>query len=144
MVQPPWERLRERVPRAPVQRGGAELCPAEHGQPRICPLRGRLPLGPVLRGRPRVPRDQRDAELALQLETFDPHEPFTARSASRRRSRPVERPCARLAALCPVDELHEECEELRANYYALVALCDHLLGTCSTSSTRTTCGRTRS
>ena len=27
-----------------------------------------------------------------------------------------------------VDELPEECEELRANYYAVVALCDFLLG----------------
>ncbi len=27
-----------------------------------------------------------------------------------------------------VDELPEECEELRANYYAVVAMCDFLLG----------------
>ena len=27
-----------------------------------------------------------------------------------------------------VDELPEECEELRANYYAVVSLCDFLLG----------------
>ena len=27
-----------------------------------------------------------------------------------------------------VDELPEECEELRANYYAVLALCDHLMG----------------
>jgi arylsulfatase A-like enzyme len=65
----------------------------------------------------------------LHLETFDPHEPF---HAPERFKKPFDtgwqggiRDWPRYGR---VDELPEECEELRANYYAVVSLCDFLLG----------------
>jgi arylsulfatase A-like enzyme len=72
----------------------------------------------------------RDADgWLLQLETFDPHEPFHApdrfRSAYPSGWNGPIRDWPRYGR---VDELPEECEELRANYYRVVALCDYLLG----------------
>lgn len=65
----------------------------------------------------------------LQVETFDPHEPFTAPPRFRDAFPTAWRgPIRDWPRYGRVDELPEECEELRANYYALVALCDHLLG----------------
>jgi arylsulfatase A-like enzyme len=72
----------------------------------------------------------RDADgWLLQLETFDPHEPFYAPARFKQKfdtgwTGPV-RDWPRYGR---VDELPAECEELRANYYAVVALCDSLLG----------------
>ena len=65
----------------------------------------------------------------LQIETFDPHEPFTAPPRFRD-AFPTDwkGPIRDWPRYGRVDELPEECEELRANYYAVVALCDHLLG----------------
>ncbi len=65
----------------------------------------------------------------LQIETFDPHEPFTAPARFKEAfdtgwTGPI-RDWPRYGR---VDELPEECEELRANYYAVVAMCDDLLG----------------
>jgi len=72
----------------------------------------------------------RDADnWLLQIETFDPHEPFQAPS---RFKAPFDTgwngPIRDWPRYGRVDELPEECEELRANYYAVVAMCDHLLG----------------
>ena len=72
----------------------------------------------------------RDADnWLLQIETFDPHEPFQAPS---RFKEPFDTgwkgPIRDWPRYGRVDELPEECEELRANYYAVVAMCDHLLG----------------
>ncbi|MCA0422749.1 MAG: sulfatase [Proteobacteria bacterium] len=65
----------------------------------------------------------------LQLETFDPHEPFTA---PERFKAPFDTGWKGAIRDWPrygrVDELPEECEELRANYYAIVSMCDFLLG----------------
>lgn len=65
----------------------------------------------------------------LQIETFDPHEPFHAPA---RFKKPFETgwqgPIRDWPRYGRVDELPDECEELRANYYAVVALCDSLLG----------------
>lgn len=65
----------------------------------------------------------------LQIETFDPHEPFHAPDRFRK-AFPTEYdgPVLDWPRYGRVDELPEECEELRANYYATVALCDSLLG----------------
>ena len=65
----------------------------------------------------------------LQIETFDPHEPFHA-PARFREGFPTawDGPVRDWPRYGRVDELPEECEELRANYYATVALCDELLG----------------
>ncbi len=65
----------------------------------------------------------------LQIETFDPHEPFMAPARFKDKFRTgwsgKIRDWPRYGR---VDELPAECEELRANYYATVALCDSLLG----------------
>jgi arylsulfatase A-like enzyme len=65
----------------------------------------------------------------LQIETFDPHEPFHAPA---RFKEPFDTGWAGPVRDWPrygrVDELPEECEELRANYYAIVSMCDFLLG----------------
>ncbi len=72
----------------------------------------------------------RDADdWFLQIETFDPHEPFVAPARFKERfdtgwTGPI-RDWPRYGR---VDELPEECEELRANYYAVVAMCDDLIG----------------
>ncbi len=65
----------------------------------------------------------------LQIETFDPHEPFTAPERFKDAYRTGwTGPIRDWPRYGRVDELPEECEELRANYYATVALCDSLLG----------------
>jgi len=72
----------------------------------------------------------RDADnWLLQIETFDPHEPFHAPA---RFKKPFETgwngPVRDWPRYGRVDELPEECEELRANYYAIVSMCDFLMG----------------
>lgn len=65
----------------------------------------------------------------LQIETFDPHEPFYAPPRFREHFRTAwNGPIRDWPRYGKVDELPQECEELRANYYALVAFCDGLLG----------------
>jgi arylsulfatase A-like enzyme len=65
----------------------------------------------------------------LQIETFDPHEPF---QAPERFKKPFDTgwtgPVRDWPRYGRVDELPAECEELRANYYAVVSMCDFLLG----------------
>jgi arylsulfatase A-like enzyme len=72
----------------------------------------------------------RDADgWLLQIETFDPHEPFQAPPRFRDKFRTGwNGPIRDWPRYGRVDELPEECEELRANYYAVVSLCDFLLG----------------
>jgi arylsulfatase A-like enzyme len=72
----------------------------------------------------------RDADnWLLQIETFDPHEPFQAPARFREAFRTGwNGPVRDWPRYGRVDELPEECEELRANYYAVVSLCDFLLG----------------
>jgi arylsulfatase A-like enzyme len=72
----------------------------------------------------------RDADnWLLQIETFDPHEPFHAPA---RFKEPFDTgwkgPIRDWPRYGRVDELPDECEELRANYYAIVSMCDFLLG----------------
>jgi len=71
----------------------------------------------------------RDADnWLLQIETFDPHEPFDAPERFRQKYKTGwNGPIRDWPRYGRVDELPEECEELRANYYG-VALCDFLLG----------------
>lgn len=65
----------------------------------------------------------------VQIETFDPHEPFYAPARFRENFKTgYQGPTLDWPRYGRVDELPEECEELRANYYATVALCDHQLG----------------
>ena len=65
----------------------------------------------------------------LQVETFDPHEPFFA-PVRFRKDYPTgyKGPILDWPPYARVNELPEECEELRANYAAIVAMCDDQLG----------------
>ena len=65
----------------------------------------------------------------LHLETFDPHEPFHA-PAQFRAAYPTDYrgPTFDWPPYARVTESAPECEEIRANYAAIVALCDHELG----------------
>lgn len=65
----------------------------------------------------------------LQIETFDPHEPFTAPDRFRE-NYPTDYEGSILdwPRYARVTEAPEECEELRANYAAIVGLCDAQLG----------------
>jgi arylsulfatase A-like enzyme len=65
----------------------------------------------------------------LHLETFDPHEPFHAPERFRRDYPTGYRgPVFDWPPYRRVTETLDECEELRANYSAILALCDHELG----------------
>ena len=130
MVQPHWDRLRERYhPRQFSQAAGdykrqnivnREYIRSEADFPSVqC----------FALGHEFLDQNRQADNWLLQIETFDPHEPFHAPDRFKQPFRtgwtgPV-RDWPRYGR---VDELPEECEELRANYYATVALCDHLLG----------------
>ena len=65
----------------------------------------------------------------LHIETFDPHEPFFAPAQFRAEYPTSYRgPILDWPPYARVREAPEECDELRANYCATVALCDHELG----------------
>jgi arylsulfatase A-like enzyme len=76
-----------------------------------------------------IDRNATADEWLVQVETFDPHEPFHAPSSFKERFETGwQGPVLDWPRYGRVEELPEECEELRANYYATVALCDALLG----------------
>ena len=130
MVQPPWERLREKYHARQFGTGrrsyfaqnivNREFIREEKDFPSLqCFAKGFEFLD-----------ENRDAsDWLLQIETFDPHEPF---HAPERFKEPFDTgwkgPVRDWPRYGRVDELPEECEELRANYYAVVAMCDHILG----------------
>ena len=66
----------------------------------------------------------------LQLETFDPHEPFFAPERFREKLKTNYRgPRLDWPQYDKVTETDDEVAELKANYLALIGLCDYLLGT---------------
>jgi arylsulfatase A-like enzyme len=130
MVQPHWERLREKYHERQFATGrreyytkhiiNREFIREEKDFPSVqCFAKGFEFLDA-----------NRDADgWLLQIETFDPHEPFFAPA---RFKEPFKTgwngPTRDWPRYGRLDELPEECEELRANYYSVVALCDFLLG----------------
>ncbi|MBN9306677.1 MAG: sulfatase [Devosia sp. 67-54] len=72
----------------------------------------------------------RDADdWLLQIETFDPHEPFTTPARFKAPFRTGwNGPVRDWPQYGRVDELPEEAAELRASYFAIVSMCDELLG----------------
>ncbi len=65
----------------------------------------------------------------LQIETFDPHEPFFAPERFREKFKTSYRgPRLDWPPYDRVSEAPDEVEEMKANYLAVVALCDFLLG----------------
>ena len=130
MVQPPWERFREMY----------------HAKQFSSERRHKLSAHMINREFMREYKDfpsvrcfdagleflegNRQAEnWLLHLETFDPHEPFHAPEEFRR-DYPTnyKGPIFDWPPYKRVTETIEECDELRANYSAIVALCDHELG----------------
>jgi arylsulfatase A-like enzyme len=130
MVQPPWERLREmyHARQFTTQRRqyhsqnivNREFIKEEKDFPSVrC----------FSHGFDFLERNRDTDNWLLQLEVFDPHEPFHAPS---RFKGPFDTgwngPIRDWPRYGRVDELPAECEELRANYYAVVSMCDFLLG----------------
>ncbi len=65
----------------------------------------------------------------LQIETFDPHEPFFAPERFKEKYKTnYKGPILDWPRYSRVTEGQNEIDELRANYFALLSLCDHLLG----------------
>jgi arylsulfatase A-like enzyme len=130
MVQPHWERLREKYHKLQFTTErrvykaqniiNREFIKEEKDFPSVQCVEAGLDFL----------RRNGDAEnWFLQIETFDPHEPFHAPARFRERFATDYRgPVLDWPRYGRVDELPEECEELRANYYAVVALCDELMG----------------
>jgi len=130
MVQPPWERLREVYHERQFSNGrrrhyaqdiiNRQFIKEEEDFPSVRCFREGLDF---------LKSNGKADQWFLQVETFDPHEPFYApkrfkEAFSTQWSGPI-RDWPRYER---VDETPIECEELRANYYAVIALCDHLLG----------------
>ncbi|MCP5433381.1 MAG: sulfatase-like hydrolase/transferase [Alphaproteobacteria bacterium] len=130
MVEPPWERLREKYHK--VQRGeglrdyrrknivNREFIRDEDEFPSVrC----------FAAGFDFLDRNREADNWFLQIECFDPHEPFTA-PARFRKDYPTNYsgPILDWPPYARVTELPEECAELRANYAAILAMCDELLG----------------
>ncbi|WP_210529710.1 sulfatase [Rubellimicrobium arenae] len=140
MVQPPWERLREKYHERQMV-ASAQVDPLEASG-------AANKYGPYVINREFIREEKdfpsvqcfahgfdfldmnRDANnWLLQIETFDPHEPFFAPDRFKEPFRTGwNGPIRDWPRYGRVEELPEEAEELRANYYAVVALCDELLG----------------
>jgi arylsulfatase A-like enzyme len=130
MVQPHWERLREMY----HERQFSEQRRSYHGQNIINRefIRDENDFPSVqcfAKGFEFLDRN-RDADgWLLQIETFDPHEPFQAPERFRKGFKTDwNGPIRDWPRYGRVDELPAECEELRANYYAVMSLCDFLMG----------------
>jgi arylsulfatase A-like enzyme len=130
MVQPHWERLREMY----HARQFSDQRRTYHGQNVINRefIKEEKDFPSVqcfAHGFEFLDRNRNADNWLLQIETFDPHEPFQAPA---RFKKPFETgwkgPIRDWPRYGRVDELPEECEELRANYYAIVSMCDFLLG----------------
>ena len=130
MVQPPWERLKEKYHERQFSVGttsrfgnymvNREFIREEKDFPSVqCFAKGLEFLDP-----------NRDADnWFLQIETFDPHEPFFAPERFKETFKTDwNGPIRDWPRYDRVDELPAEATELRANYYAVFALCDFLLG----------------
>ena len=130
MVQPHWERLREKYHARQFSEArrsyfghnmiNREFIKAEEDFPSVrC----------FAEGFDFLERNKSADNWLLQIETFDPHEPFTAPARFKEAfDTGWKGPIRDWPRYGRVDELPEECEELRANYYAVVAMCDDLLG----------------
>jgi arylsulfatase A-like enzyme len=130
MVQPPLERLRERY--HPIQidetRQGfrlqnllnREAIREEHEFPAVRCFEQAIAF---------LDENRDHDDWFLQIETFDPHEPFTAPERFRK-DYPTNYggPILDWPRYREVEESPDEIAELRANYAALVAMCDHYVG----------------
>lgn len=130
MVQPPWERLREKYhPAQYSQRQGSaffhnivnrEYIKTEDDFP--CVQCFRL-------GGECIETNRAADDWFLQIETFDPHEPFHAPARFRDPFKTdYEGGVRDWPPYSRVTEHRAECDELKANYKAVLALCDEQMG----------------
>ncbi len=130
MVQPPWERLREKYHERQFSTDPrSKFTPYMVNREFIREEKDFPSVQCFAHGLDFLDRNRNADGWLLQIETFDPHEPFFA---PERFKAPFKtgwnggvRDWPRYGR---VDELPEEANELRANYYAIVSLCDFLLG----------------
>jgi len=130
MVQPPWERLREKY--HPLQFNDRRRSLHYHHIVNRESIREErdFPSVKCFDAGLEFLESNRDAEdWVLQIETFDPHEPFFA-PARFRDDYPTNYggPILDWPPYARVTEAPDECAELRANYCAIVALCDAQMG----------------
>ncbi len=130
MVQPPWDRLREMYHKQQYSEErrnkfyhymvNREFVRDDNDFPSVQCFNAGLDF---------IDRNRAAEDWFLQIETFDPHEPFFA-PARLRADYPTNYsgPVLDWPPYARVNEAPEECAELRANYCAIVALCDEQLG----------------
>lgn len=130
MVQPPWERFREKFHASQFTQERRHKHSAHMINREFIREYADFPSVRCFDAGLEFLSGNRQAdEWLLHLETFDPHEPFHAPEEFRR-DYPTQYkgPILDWPPYRRVTETLEECEELRANYASIVALCDHELG----------------
>lgn len=130
MVQPHWERLKEKYHEAQTSTAeGSKYAPYMINREFIREEKDFPSVQCFGKALEFLDMNRDKDDWLLQVETFDPHEPFFA---PERFKEPFKTgwngPIRDWPRYGRVDELPEEADELRANYYAVVALCDFLLG----------------
>ncbi|HEV7275987.1 MAG TPA: sulfatase [Devosiaceae bacterium] len=130
MVQPPWERLREMYHERQFSTEARDYKRNNVVNRQFIREEKDFPSVQVFARGLEFIETNRDADnWLLQIETFDPHEPFTAPARFKEMfDTGWNGPIRDWPRYGRVDELPAECEELRANYYAVLAMCDSLLG----------------
>jgi arylsulfatase A-like enzyme len=131
MVQPQWERLREKYHEIQFGDKHRNIFAQNIANRTLIREDADFPSAQCFkRGFDFLDENRHADNWFLQLETFDPHEPFHA-PARFRDAYPTNwnGPVLDWPRYARVEELPEECEELRANYYRTIAHCDYLLGT---------------
>ncbi len=130
MVQPHWERLREKYHAQQFSQDRSSYFAHNMVNREFIKQEDEFPSVQVFAaGLEFLNMNAEADDWFVQIETFDPHEPFHAPSRFKTAfDTGWKGPVLDWPRYGRVDELPEECEELRANYYAMVALCDDLLG----------------
>jgi arylsulfatase A-like enzyme len=130
MVQPHWERLKEKYHERQFSTTRRDYKSQNIINREFIREEEDFPSVQVFKAGLEFLERNRDADnWLIQIETFDPHEPFHAPARFKDAFKTDwTGPIRDWPRYGRVDELPEECEELRANYYATVALCDSLLG----------------
>lgn len=130
MVEPPWERFREQYHRVQFsQQRRHKFAQYMINREFIRDYADFPSVRCFDHGLDFLERNRSAKDWLLHIETFDPHEPFFAPDRFRADYPTSYRgPVLDWPPYARVTEAPEECEELRANYCATVALCDHELG----------------
>ncbi|MBI1777444.1 MAG: sulfatase [Proteobacteria bacterium] len=130
MVEPPWERLRDMYHKLQYNESrrnkfyhyiiNREFIKEEEDFPSVQCFKAGFEF---------LDRNRTADNWFLQIETFDPHEPFFSPKRFRD-DYPTNYagPILDWPPYARVNEAPDECAELRANYCAIVALCDDLMG----------------